>query len=126
MAVGAQGFPVASVRRVVMVISIAMVDCQEVTIFLVKFTSAVATDQAVDGKSPFPILLSSGTLAAIFHLPDQVRDKTMVLSRFFACHRPGLTSFGAVGNHIVIAFCCFLVGKLAQRTGQGRPGSLLP
>lgn len=50
MAIDAEVLPVRSIGRIVVVVAVPVVDCQEVPVFLFKLTAAFCTDQAVDLK----------------------------------------------------------------------------
>ena len=48
MAVDTEVFPVGTIRRVVVVIAVFVVNGEEVSVFIVKFTGALGADQTVN------------------------------------------------------------------------------
>ena len=56
VAVNAQVLPVRPIGRVVQVISVFVVDSQEVSGLLIKFPAALGTDQTMDFEGPFSIV----------------------------------------------------------------------
>ena len=56
VAVNAQVLPVRSIGRVVQVISVFVVNGQEVPGLFIKFSSALGTDQTMDFEGPFSIV----------------------------------------------------------------------
>ncbi len=55
MAKGTKIFPVASVRRIIQMIAVLMVDRQELSLGRGKFPAASGADQPVKGQGPIPI-----------------------------------------------------------------------
>jgi hypothetical protein len=59
MAVNTEVFPVRAVRWVVQVISVFVMDGEEVTVLVVKLSSASGADEAMDLERPFPVIAFS-------------------------------------------------------------------
>jgi hypothetical protein len=56
MAVGTKVFPIASVRRVILVIAIFVVNRQQVQVGKLEFPGAAGADPAVDFERSFPVI----------------------------------------------------------------------
>jgi hypothetical protein len=56
MAVDAKVFPIGTVRRVVIMVSVFMMYCQEVSVFVVKLPGTLGADEAVDLQRAFPVI----------------------------------------------------------------------
>src|SRR5512147_2705035 len=56
MAIDTKVLPVAPVRRIVLVITVFVVNRQEMAIYSIEFPAATTANQAVQGKRPFPIV----------------------------------------------------------------------
>jgi hypothetical protein len=50
MAVDTKIFPVGTVRRIVVVIAVSMVDSEEVSVRIIKLTGALGTDETVNAE----------------------------------------------------------------------------
>jgi len=57
VAVNAEVFPVAAVRRVVRVVSVPVVDGKEMEVAKVKFPSAFGADPAMKLQGAFPVII---------------------------------------------------------------------
>jgi hypothetical protein len=60
MAIDAEVFPVWSIRRVIQVIAVFVVDGQEMPCFLVEFPAAFGADQSMNLERPFPVIAPFG------------------------------------------------------------------
>ena len=56
MTIDTEVFPIRSIRRVIQVISVFMMDGEEAPVLLVKFPSAPAADETVDFEGPLPVI----------------------------------------------------------------------
>jgi hypothetical protein len=74
VAVGAQIFPVAAVRRIVVVVAVSVVNGQEVPVGMIKFPAAPCADEAVNRERTFPVVFPRWLLHALFHLPNGIAD----------------------------------------------------
>ena len=72
VAVNAEVFPVRSVRRVVPVISVFVVDGEEMAHLVIKLPSASGTDETVDIKRLFPVIAFSKR--GLLQFPDDLID----------------------------------------------------
>jgi hypothetical protein len=68
MAVNAEVFPVRSVRRVVQVISVFVVDGEEMAHLVIKLPSASGTDETMDIERSFTVIAFSKR--GLFQFPD--------------------------------------------------------
>jgi hypothetical protein len=89
-------FPVAPVGRIVMVISISVMDRQEMTVGVVKFPAAAGTDEAMNGKRSFTVIFTGSFFHALFQFPDHLFRR----SRFFAClaRNPGIHTLASTAE----------------------------
>ena len=72
VAVNAEVFPVRSVRRVVQVISVFVVDGEEMAHLVIKLPSASGTDETMDIKRLFPVIAFSKR--GLLQFPDDLFD----------------------------------------------------
>jgi hypothetical protein len=56
VAIDTEVFPIRSIRRVIQVISILMMDGEEVPVLVVKFPSAPAADETMDLEGSLPVI----------------------------------------------------------------------
>jgi len=57
MTVNTEVFPIASVGRIVMMITVLVMYGQEVTVGLIELTSAMGADEPVNCQRTFPVIL---------------------------------------------------------------------
>jgi hypothetical protein len=81
MAISAQVFPVAPVRRIIQMIAVFVVDRYQLSLGRGEFPAASGTDQAVQGQRSVPVILFGGQTG-----PDFLDDFS---NRFIS----GLTGF---------------------------------
>ena len=68
MTIDTEVFPIRSIRRVIQVISILMMDGEEVPVLVVKFPSAPAADETMDLERSLPVVTVRETrLLQLFH-----------------------------------------------------------
>jgi hypothetical protein len=73
--VNAEVFPVAAVGGIVVMISVPVMNREEMPVCPVKFPSASGTDQTVDTQRPFAVIRSRGFPAVFLDLPDNVFNR---------------------------------------------------
>lgn len=60
MTIGTEVFPIAAVRRVIEVIAVLVVDCQDLPLGRGKLSAASGTNQSMKGQRSLPIILLGG------------------------------------------------------------------
>ena len=83
VAVGAQIFPVAAIRGIVVMVAVFVMNGQEMSISMIKFSAAPRAYQAVNRKRAFPVVFPRRLFHALFHFPHNVTDRLLRL-RFVA------------------------------------------
>jgi len=81
MTISAKVFPIATVRRIIQVVAILVVNRQLLSLSRSKFPAASGTDQPVQGQGPVSVILLRGQIGPYF------------LHNFLDCFIAGLNGF---------------------------------
>lgn len=101
MAVNTEILPVASIGRIVVVISVPVVNRQQMSVGRIKGPAALGTDQSMDGQRSFPIPFIPGSFCISFQLPDEIFRGTARRRAAFRRH----ATFGAARSWTIRYFC---------------------
>jgi hypothetical protein len=72
MAISTEILPVAAIGRVIVMVSIPVMNGQEVTVQRIKFTTAPRTNQTMDGQRSLPVIFTRRLLIGLLEFSDDI------------------------------------------------------
>jgi hypothetical protein len=72
MAISTEILPVAAIGRVIVMVSIPVMNGQEVTVQGIKFTTAPRTNQTMDGQRSLPVIFTRRLLIGLLEFSDDI------------------------------------------------------
>lgn len=101
MAISAEILPVAPIGRVVVMISVLVMDGQQMTVRLIEFPSASRADEPMEGQRSFAVVFTGRPVRLSFQFTNDIFRRsggTSFAAAAFATYAPPFTAEGDLGH----------------------------